>query len=89
MTKDLVLIVVAEPTMTSSSIGPTMHRITFEGELKALKETGAKVMVITPDEISLDAKGPNPLVATQRSTSAKAGREQGRKLAKEVKRFWG
>jgi NTE family protein len=29
--QDLSLIVVAEPTMISSSIWPTMHRITFRG----------------------------------------------------------
>jgi NTE family protein len=86
--QDLVLILVAEPTMISTPIGPTMHRIAFEGELKELKEAGAQVMVITPDEVSLEAKGPNPLNARQSSASAKAGREQGRKLAKEVKKFW-
>jgi NTE family protein len=87
--QDLVLIVVAEPTMISSSIGPTMHRITFEVELKELKEAGTQVMVITPDEVSLDAKGPNPLDARQDSASAKAGSEQGRKLAEAVQKFWG
>jgi NTE family protein len=86
--QDLVLIIVAEPTMTMPSVGPTMHRITFEEELKELKEAGAKVVVITPDELSLEAKGPNPLDARQRSASARAGREQGRKLAKEMKKFW-
>jgi NTE family protein len=85
---DNVLIIVAEPTMISSSIGPTMHRITFEGELKELKESGAQVMVITPDEVSLEAKGPNPLNDRKRSASAKAGRDQGIKLADEVKKFW-
>jgi NTE family protein len=45
--QDLVLIVVAESTMIISSIGPTMHSITFEEELKELKLAGAKVLVIT------------------------------------------
>jgi NTE family protein len=60
----------------------------LQGELKELKEAGTQVMVITPDEVSLDAKGPNPLDARQLSASAKAGSEQG-KLAEAVQKFWG
>ena len=85
---DLVLIIIAEPSMTHPAMGPTMHRINFDDELKELKDSGSKVMVILPDEDSLKAKGLNPLDITSRSASAKAGRQQGKNLALEVKNFW-
>jgi NTE family protein len=85
---DLVLLIVAEPTMTHPAMGPTMHRITFEEELGELKKSGAKFMVITPDRESLNAKGSNPLDASFRHASANAGRQQGHKIAENVKQFW-
>ena len=85
---DLIIIVVAEPTMTHPPMGPTMHRITFEEELGELKKAGAKYMVITPDNTSLEAKGPNPMDASSRGAAAKAGRKQGQKIAENVKNFW-
>lgn len=86
---DQVFIIVAEPNMIAPAMGPTMHRITFEEELTQLKTSGSQVMVITPDEESLQAKGPNPLDANFRSVSAQAGRTQGKKIAGKVKIFWG
>ncbi len=85
---DLVLIIVAEPTMIHPPMGPTMHRITFEDELGELKKAGSKFMVITPDKDSLEAKGPNPLDANFRGASVIAGRKQGAKIAEDVKKFW-
>lgn len=58
--KKLVLILVAEPAMTAPAMGPTMHRISFADELKELEKSGSQVMVITPDESALEAKGLNP-----------------------------
>jgi NTE family protein len=86
---DQVFIIVAEPNMIAPAMGPTMHRITFEEELSQLETSGSQVMVITPDEESLQAKGPNPLDANFRGVSAKAGRRQGNRIAGEVKIFWG
>lgn len=86
---DQVFIIVAEPNMITPAMGPTMHRITFEEELAQLKTSGSQVMVITPDEESLEAKGPNPLDANFRRVSAQAGRKQGKKIAGKVKIFWG
>jgi NTE family protein len=85
---DLVLIIVAEPSMTQAAMGPTMHRISFDEEISELKDSGSRVKVITPDEDSLEAKGPNPLDASFRAASAKAGCKEGRNLAAEVKSFW-
>ena len=82
-----VIILVAEPSMTAPAMGPTMHRISFEEELTQLKQSGSQVMVISPDEKTLEVKGPNPLDADFRAVSAEAGREQGKKIAKKVKTF--
>ena len=87
--QDLVLILVAEPTMTAPAMGPTMHRITFQEELKELETSGSQVMVIAPDEVALEAKGLNPMVPEKRIDAAQAGRRQGREIAPEVKKFWG
>ena len=84
---DRVLIIVAEPSMIAPAMGPTMHRITFQEELAQLKASGSKVMVISPDEESLEGKGPNPLDANFRGVSAQAGHKQGHKIAGEVKVF--
>ncbi|WP_286243995.1 patatin-like phospholipase family protein [Methanobacterium ferruginis] len=85
---DLVLIIVAEPTMTHPAMGPTMHRISFEEEIAELEHSGSKFMIITPDGNSMQAKGNNPLDANLRASSAMAGRKQGKKLAQKVKSFW-
>ncbi|MBI4814448.1 MAG: patatin-like phospholipase family protein [Methanobacterium sp.] len=85
---DQVFIIVAEHNMIAPAMGPTMHRITFEEERAQLETSGSQVMVITPDEESLQAKGPNPLDANFRGVSAQAGRKQGQKIAGEVKLFW-
>jgi NTE family protein len=63
--------------------------MTFEDELVELQQAGTQILVITPDEASAAARGPNPLDASRRDISAKTGREQGRLLAESVKRFWG
>lgn len=85
---DLIFIIVAEPNMISPAMGPTMHRITFKEELEQLETSGSQVMVITPDEESVKAKGPNPLDANFRGVSAESGRRQGKEIAGDVKLFW-
>lgn len=85
---DRVLILVAEPAMTHPAMGPTMHRIAFEDELAALEKAGSNFMVITPDENSLKAKGTNPLDASFRSATAKAGCKQGQIISQNVKQLW-
>lgn len=62
--------------------------MSFEVERAELEQSGSQVLVITPDEASAAARGPNPLDSSRRAISAKAGREQGRQLAESVKRFW-
>jgi NTE family protein len=72
-------------TMDGQQSTPFM---TFEDELAALERSGSKTMVITPNEASVVARGPNALDASRRAISAQAGREQGRALAEQVKHFW-
>ncbi len=64
-------------------------RISFEDELAELLTTGVQVLVITPDDASTEARGSNPLDASRREGSARAGRAQGRQSAGNVRQFWG
>ena len=84
-----VLILRAE-TLDVSALDPqhTTPIVTFEGEQAELAQSGSQVLVITPDEASAAARGPNALDASRRAISAKAGREQGHLLAESVKNFW-
>ncbi len=84
-----VLILRAETLDVSAieGIPPTPH-LTFEEELAALEQAGSRVLVITPDEASTAARGPNPLDSSRREGSAKAGRAQGHQVAESVRRFW-
>ena len=62
--------------------------LTFEDEQAQLQQAGAQVLVITPDEASVEAKGPNPSDSRRLALAAKAGREQGQQLAESVRSFW-
>ncbi|HVB74024.1 MAG TPA: hypothetical protein VNE38_10765 [Ktedonobacteraceae bacterium] len=62
--------------------------VAFESELVELEQADSQVLVITPNEASAEARGPNPLDSSRRAISAEAGREQGRLLAESVRRFW-
>ena len=84
-----VLILRAE-TLDFSAVNPqqTTPAFTFEDERVELEQAGSHVLVITPDEASAKARGPNALDSSRRTISVQAGREQGRLLAESVKRFW-
>jgi len=84
-----VLILRAE-TLDVSALDPqhTTPFESFEDELATLEQAGSRTLVITPDEASVEARGPNPLDSSRRAISARAGREQGRLLAEGVRRFW-
>lgn len=85
----LILLSTTGALSTSAGQRDPIHRVTFDDELAILKQAGAHVLVLTPDEASAAASGPNLLDASRRALSAKAGRVQGRELAESVKRFWG
>jgi NTE family protein len=85
----LVLVLRAE-TLDISALD-TQHTtpfMSFEDERAELERSGSQILVITPDEASAAARGPNPLDASRSAISAQAGREQGRLLAESVRRFW-
>jgi len=82
-----VLILRAE-TLDVSALDPQTPFETFESELAKLQQSGSRYLVITPNEASTEARGPNPLDASRRALAAAAGREQGRLLAESVKQFW-
>jgi NTE family protein len=84
-----VLILRAE-TLDASALDPqnTTSSGTFNGELATLEGAGSQNLVVTPDEASVEARGPNPFDSRRRAISATAGRAQGRLLAESVRHFW-
>ena len=86
--EDLVLILSTEPGTMTEQTGHMTHRITFEEELQVLKDSGAKILVITPDEASLSAKGDNPMNPEKISASAYAGLRQGQLLINQVEQLF-
>ncbi|MET0275042.1 MAG: patatin-like phospholipase family protein, partial [Phenylobacterium sp.] len=71
--------------------GPMGERAaaTLEQEVQSLQDGGATVVVIGPDEASLDAFGPNLMDFRRRADAARAGLAQGLADAAELKEFWG
>ena len=61
----------------------------LEREMQTLRDAGGAAELITPDEASIAAFGANLMNPANRPASAKAGLEQGRRLAEGLKRFWG
>ncbi|WP_067485465.1 patatin-like phospholipase family protein [Actinomadura hibisca] len=57
-------------------------------EVAQLVEEGSRVEVVTPDEASVAAFGPDPLDPTTRTPAAKAGYAQGREAAAVVAAVW-
>jgi NTE family protein len=62
--------------------------MSFEEELAELERAGSQILVITPDEASAAARGPSMLDSSRCAISARAGREQGRRLVANVRDFW-
>ena len=60
----------------------------LENELKILRESGARVELIKPDDASLDAFGMNLMDRSHRPAAAKAGLSQGRAEAARLRRIW-
>jgi NTE family protein len=84
---DTVLVVavtvrVPDPTVAERFSKP------LENELKVLRESGAQVELIQPDDASLDAFGMNLMDRTRRPAAAKAGLSQGRADAARLRSFW-
>ena len=71
--------------------GGAMERLAarFDEEIESLKEGGATVVVITPDEPSIAAFGPNLMDFRRRAAAARAGLAQGQSHAADLKVLWG
>jgi NTE family protein len=71
-----------------SNMGLDFMRARIDGEVAALKASGAKVELITPDKNCRDAFGNNLMDASRRGAVALAGAEQGRAEAARLRAFW-
>ena len=60
----------------------------FDEEIETLKDGGATVLAITPDEASIAAFGPNLMDFRRRPDAARAGLAQGLAYAADVKAYW-
>ena len=71
--------------------GPVAERLaaTVDQEVQTLQDGGATVVVVSPDEASVDAFGPNLMDSRARPAAAQAGLAQGRAEAEVLKGFWG
>ncbi|MBA3031389.1 MAG: hypothetical protein FP816_21600 [Desulfobacteraceae bacterium] len=60
----------------------------LEKEVHILEAAGSKVMVISPDTLSVEAFGPNLMDNSRRSSVAKAGLRQGKAEALKLHAIW-
>lgn len=84
---DKVLIVALRVGGTGPAAERAAKRLTTEVE--ALTSSGASVEVITPDEPSQSAFGPNLMDFRRRPDAARAGQTQGAREAERIGGFWG
>lgn len=84
-------VVVVVAVRLGAAGGAAMERIaaTLDEEVESLKEGGATVVVISPDEASVEAFGPNLMDFRRRPAAAQAGLAQGAAQAPVLKEFWG
>lgn len=61
----------------------------FEDELQAIRDGGGEIEVISPDDQSREAFGPNLMDGTRRKPIAKTGLRQGRIEAERINAWWG
>jgi NTE family protein len=75
----------------ATAVGLLAERIAarFNEEIEVLKDGGATVAVITPDEASIEAFGVNLMDFRRRPDAARAGLAQGHAYAADLKGLWG
>jgi NTE family protein len=83
-------VVVVIALRLGGAAGPLGERIAarFNEEIETLKDGGATVVTITPDEGSVAAFGPNLMDFRRRPDAARAGLAQGQAYAADVKPYW-
>jgi len=84
-------LVVVVALRVGASGNPVAERIAarFDEEIEALKDGGATVLAITPDEASVAAFGANLMDVRRRPDAVRAGLAQGLAYAADVKPYWG
>lgn len=85
-----LVVVVAVRVGTATPAGSVGERIAarLDEEIGTLKDGGATVVLITPDEASAEAFGLNLMDFRRRPGAARAGLAQGLAYAKELSAYW-
>ncbi len=77
--------------LTLRAGAPPLRAVSLEAALDVLNRRGARTLVMHPDEAAdaaFGSVGGNVLDPAVRDRAARAGREQGRRIATEVSAFW-
>ena len=84
---ELVVVVAVRLGAAAGTLGERIAA-RFNEEIETLKDGGATVVTITPDEASVAAFGPNLMDFRRRPDAARAGLAQGLAYAADVKAYW-
>nr|WP_286343388.1 patatin-like phospholipase family protein [Frondihabitans sucicola] len=85
---DRVLVLACGPEDPASPMGPQLDAAVASLRAGADGSAPSEVLVLTADEVSLAAFGPNSLADSSRVPSAEAGRAQAAGAADAVAAFW-
>jgi NTE family protein len=85
---DLVVVVALRLDAGASPEAAARLRAPLERELKALRDGGSRVELVTPDDASQAAFGPNLMDARKRPDAAEAGLAQGQAQARSLAAVW-
>lgn len=81
-----VVVLVAVRTASGAAAGPLSARL--DEEVAILQDGGATVLLLTPDDASLDAFGLNLMDPSRRPGAVRAGLAQGQALAADIAPHW-
>jgi NTE family protein len=85
---DTVVVVAVRVAGGDPAMAERMRR-PLEAELQRLRDKGAKVELVVPDDASAEAFGVNLMNPRARPGACRAGLAQGRALAASLRGFWG
>jgi NTE family protein len=85
---DLVLVIAVRLGAAGGALGERIAA-RFDEEIESLKHGGSTVVVVTPDEASVEAFGVNLMDFRRRPDAARAGLAQGLAYAADLKALWG
>jgi NTE family protein len=83
---DFVVVVAIRVAMAGEAA--ERARKALDAELQVLRDGGARVELVTPDEASVSAFGPNLMDMRRRPQAAEAGLAQGRAAATALRAVW-